>query len=48
MPGMFEHGEVRARDLARQTLADLPPLSLGKVLRPVSAEDDLLEEMTCA
>jgi hypothetical protein len=24
---------------------DLPPLKLGKVLKPLSAEDDLLEEM---
>ena len=30
---------------SRQTLRDLSPLSLGKVLRPLKATDDLLEEM---
>ena len=33
-----EHG-------TRQSALDLPPLMLGEVLRPVSAEDDLLGEM---
>ena len=28
----------------QHSLLDLPPLSLGKVLRPWRAEDDLLEE----
>ena len=32
----------------RQSLANLPPLSLGDVLRPLNADDDLLEEMTHA
>ncbi len=29
----------------RRSALDLPPLRLGKVLRPLSAEDDLLAEM---
>jgi hypothetical protein len=29
----------------RQSLKDLQPLSLGKVLKPLSPEDDLLGEM---
>jgi Arc/MetJ-type ribon-helix-helix transcriptional regulator len=29
----------------RQSLRTLRPLSLGKVLRPLTREDDLLEEM---
>jgi hypothetical protein len=30
---------------ARQSLRTLKPLSLGKVLRPLERDDDLLEEM---
>ncbi len=30
---------------SRQSLRDLQPMSLGKVLRPLSADDDLLAEM---
>lgn len=30
---------------SRQTLRNLSPLSLGKVLRPLKANDDLMEEM---
>jgi hypothetical protein len=30
---------------ARRSALDLPPLQLGKVLRPLSVEDDLLGEM---
>lgn len=29
----------------RQSALDLPPLQLGRVLQPLSSEDDLLEEM---
>ncbi len=29
----------------RQSLRDLQPMSLGKVLRPLTREDDLLAEM---
>lgn len=29
----------------RRSALDLPPLQLGKVLQPLMAEDDLLEEM---
>lgn len=37
---------LRVRKLQRQRSAfDLPPLQLGEVLMPLSAEDDLLEEM---
>ena len=34
----------RLGDVGRSAF-DLPPLHLGKVLRPLSAEDDLLGEM---
>jgi predicted CopG family antitoxin len=38
--------EYRQRYIHPQTsLADLQPVSAGKLLRPLSAEDDLLEEM---
>ncbi len=37
---------LRIRKTKKQRSAlDLPPLKLGKVLKPFSAEDDLLEEM---
>lgn len=37
---------LRVRKSKKQRSAfDLPPLQLGKVLKPLSAEDDLLEEM---
>ena len=37
---------LRNRKPKRQHSAlDLPPLKLGKVLKPLSNEDDLLEEM---
>lgn len=37
---------LRIRKAKKQRSAlDLPPLKLGKVLKPLSAEDDLLEEM---
>ncbi len=29
----------------RQTIRNLPPISLGKVLRPLAPDDDLQEEM---
>lgn len=29
----------------RQSALDLPPLDLGEVLRPLTPEDDLLDEM---
>jgi hypothetical protein len=29
----------------RQTIRNLPPISLGKVLQPLGPDDDLLEEM---
>jgi hypothetical protein len=35
---------VRKANQQRSAL-DLPPLKLGKVLKPLSTEDDLLEEM---
>ena len=37
---------LRVRQSKKQRSAfDLAPLQLGKVLKPLSAEDDLLEEM---
>jgi hypothetical protein len=37
---------LRVRKSKKQRSAfDLAPLQLGKVLKPLSAEDDLLEEM---
>lgn len=37
---------LRVRKSKKQRSAfDLPPLQLGKMLKPLSAEDDLLEEM---
>lgn len=30
---------------SRQSIRDLPPLSLGQVLQPLTPDDDLLEEM---
>lgn len=35
---------LRRTPLKRSAL-DLPPLRMGKMLKPLSAEDDLLEEM---
>jgi hypothetical protein len=29
-----------------QSIRNMPPLSLGEVLRPLSASDDILEEMS--
>lgn len=38
--------EFHARRIARTaTLADLSPVSVGRVLRPMRRDDDLLEEM---
>lgn len=38
--------EFRARRIARATtLADLSPVSVGRVLKPMQVDDDLLEEM---
>lgn len=38
--------EFRERRIARPTsLADLSPVSVGRVLRPLRRDDDLLEEM---
>ena len=38
--------EFRERRIARSTtLADLNPISLGRVLKPLRIDDDLLEEM---
>ncbi len=40
---------LRVRKSKQQRSAfDLAPLQLGKVLKPLSAEDDLLEEMLAA
>ena len=40
---MFELEKLVPRHL--RSAFDLAPLQLGKVLKPLSAEDDLLEEM---
>ncbi len=38
--------EFRERRIARSTtLADLSPVSVGRVLKPLCADDDLLTEM---
>ena len=37
--------EFRERRIARSTTADLSPVSVGRVLKPMHVEDDLLEEM---
>lgn len=38
--------EYRQRHIQRQTsLRDLRPVSVGKVLKPLSTEDDILQEM---
>ena len=38
--------DFRERRIARSTtLADLSPVSVGRVLKPLSQADDLLEEM---
>lgn len=37
--------EHNIQDSGSRSLRDLRPLSLGKVLRPLDAEDDLLAEM---
>lgn len=37
--------EKKIRDSGARSLRDLRPESLGKVLRPMSSEDDLLDEM---
>ena len=38
--------EFRERRIARSTtLADLSPVSVGRVLKPMHVDDDLLEEM---
>lgn len=48
MPGTTPGGLPSAEAPAeRPTLAALPPLALGAVLRPLSPEDDLLAEMLC-
>ncbi|MCB1227319.1 MAG: hypothetical protein KDK99_15985 [Verrucomicrobiales bacterium] len=36
---------LRRERKTRPSALDLPPLTLGKVLRPLDADDDLLEEM---
>ncbi|MFU8847758.1 MAG: ribbon-helix-helix protein, CopG family [Opitutales bacterium] len=37
--------EQNIQDSGARSLRDLRPQSLGKVLRPLDAEDDLLDEM---
>ena len=38
--------DFRERRIARSTtLADVNPISVGRVLKPLSRDDDLLEEM---
>jgi hypothetical protein len=34
-----------AADLKAHSILDIPPVSVGKVLRPFTADDDLLGEM---
>lgn len=41
----FVHSLRRRRAQKSRSALDLAPLRLGKVLKPLSAEDDLLEEM---
>ena len=37
--------KVKRSASVQRSALDLPPLKLGKVLKPLSVEDDLLEEM---
>lgn len=39
------HSLRTRRSRKQRSALDLPPLQLGKVLKPLGAEDDLLEEM---
>jgi len=36
---------VESLDAGRHSVLDIPPVSLGHVLRPAAADDDLLGEM---
>jgi len=42
---MEQYREGTIRSSVRRDLGDLRPHSVGKVLRPLSGEDDLLDEM---
>lgn len=38
-------GAVDAEGSSSHSILDIPPVSLGRILRPLTAEDDLLGEM---
>jgi len=45
---MAQYRDGTIRSSVRQGLEDLRPLSVGKVLRPFTGDEDLLDEMTSA